>query len=156
MPTKRTHIAESGGPRQSDPIDHHVGSRVRKRRIILGLSQERLSAQLGLAFQQLQKYESGRNRIGASRLYEISRLLGVPIEYFYDEMPGKLPDPLRPDLQNHEHGRTERLKQCSAQVDDQPLTREMLALIRAYYNIPAPAIRKKMLGLINSLATLEG
>lgn len=156
MTTKRIHIAESGSPRQSDPVDHHVGSRVRKRRNILGLSQERLSTQLGLTFQQLQKYESGRNRIGASRLYEISRLLDVPIEYFYEEMSEELRNPLYPDFQKHEHGRTERLSLCSTQVEDQPLTREMLALVRAYYNIPAPAIRKQILGLINSLATPEG
>lgn len=71
-------------------------------------------------------------------------------------MPGELPDPLRSDLQNHEHGRAERLKLRRAQVDDQPHTQEMLALIRAYYNIPAPAIRKQMLSLINSLAVPEG
>src|ERR1700685_4720215 len=76
------------GRRKSDrphPIDVHVGSRVRLRRNMLGLSQEKLGEALGLTFQQVQKYERGANRIGASRLHELSRVLDVPVQFFYDE-----------------------------------------------------------------------
>src|SRR5216684_737109 len=68
------------------PIDVHVGSRIRLRRTLLGLSQERLGDALGLTFQQVQKYERGANRVGASRLFDLSRVLDVPISYFFDEM----------------------------------------------------------------------
>jgi len=76
---------DSGSPvvkKTPNPVDRHVGSRVRMRRILLGMSQEKLGEQLQLTFQQIQKYEKGMNRIGASRLQQISRILGVPVEYF--------------------------------------------------------------------------
>jgi transcriptional regulator with XRE-family HTH domain len=69
------------------PIDVHVGARVRLRRTLLGMSQERLGDALGLTFQQVQKYERGVNRVGASRLFDISRVLDVPISFFFDDMP---------------------------------------------------------------------
>src|ERR1700692_3728575 len=69
------------------PIDVHVGSRVRLRRTLLGMSQERLGEALGLTFQQVQKYERGVNRVGASRLFDLSRVLDVPISFFFDDMP---------------------------------------------------------------------
>ncbi len=72
------------------PIDVHVGSRVRLRRTLLGMSQERLGEALGLTFQQVQKYERGVNRIGASRLFDLSRVLDVPISFFFDDMPGQV------------------------------------------------------------------
>src|ERR671914_1569018 len=70
-----------------NPIDRHVGSRVRMRRMIVGMSQEKLGESLGLTFQQVQKYEKGTNRIGASRLQQISKVLGVPIEFFFEGAP---------------------------------------------------------------------
>src|SRR5690348_14474320 len=69
------------------PIDVHVGSRIRLRRTLLGMSQERLGEALGLTFQQVQKYERGVNRVGASRLFDLSRVLDVPISFFFDDMP---------------------------------------------------------------------
>src|SRR5271156_39345 len=72
------------------PIDVHVGSRVRLRRTLLGMSQERLGEALGLTFQQVQKYERGVNRVGASRLFDLSRVLDVPISFFFDDMPDSL------------------------------------------------------------------
>ncbi len=78
---------EDRGVRRPNPMDIYVGSRVRLRRILLGMSQEKLGEQLGLTFQQIQKYEKGVNRIGASRLFDMSRVLGVPIQYFYDNAP---------------------------------------------------------------------
>ena len=70
----------------ANPVDIHVGNRVRLRRTLLGLSQESLGEALGLTFQQVQKYERGANRIGASRLFDLARVLGVPVTYFYEEM----------------------------------------------------------------------
>ena len=75
-----------------NPIDKHIGSRVRARRIMLGMSQERLAEALGLTFQQIQKYEKGVNRIGASRLLHIAGILDVSIEFFFAEAPGRRKD----------------------------------------------------------------
>ncbi len=72
------------GPR---PVDVHVGSRVRIRRTLLGMSQEKLGAAINLTFQQIQKYERGTNRIGSSRLFELSKVLDVPVSFFFDDMP---------------------------------------------------------------------
>eukprot|EP01035_Chromulina_nebulosa_P063261 gene63261-86543_t len=74
------------------PIDVHVGSRIRLRRTLMGLSQERLGEALGLTFQQVQKYERGVNRVGASRLFDLSRVLDVPISFFFDDLPEPLGD----------------------------------------------------------------
>src|ERR1700734_2755584 len=74
--------------KQANPVDVQVGNRVRIRRMLIGMSQERLGDLLGLTFQQVQKYEKGVNRIGAGRLYEISRILGVPIDFFYESVAG--------------------------------------------------------------------
>ncbi len=79
---KKAATKKKGGP---DPIDIHVGGRVRLRRMILGMSQEALGQALGLTFQQVQKYEKGVNRVGASRLFQLSKLLDVPVQYFYDD-----------------------------------------------------------------------
>lgn len=78
---------EDRGSRRANPIDVHVGSRVRLRRMLLGMSQEKLGEHLGLTFQQIQKYEKGINRIGASRLFDLAKVLGVPVQYFYEELP---------------------------------------------------------------------
>src|SRR5919202_3460683 len=79
--------AEERGPRRPNPIDIHVGSRVRLRRMLLGMSQEKLGEHLGLTFQQVQKYEKGINRIGASRLFDLANVLSVPIQFFYEGAP---------------------------------------------------------------------
>jgi len=70
-----------------NPIDQHVGSRLRLKRTSMGMSQQKVAAALGLTFQQIQKYERGANRIGASRLYQISQILDVPVSFFFDEIP---------------------------------------------------------------------
>ena len=67
-------------------VDRHVGNRVRMRRLLVGMSQEKLGELLGITFQQVQKYEKGSNRVSASRLYQIARVLGVPVQFFYDEL----------------------------------------------------------------------
>jgi transcriptional regulator with XRE-family HTH domain len=76
---------EERGSRRPNPIDAHVGSRVRLRRMLLGMSQEKLGERLGLTFQQVQKYEKGVNRIGASRLFDLAQILGVPVQFFYED-----------------------------------------------------------------------
>jgi transcriptional regulator with XRE-family HTH domain len=78
---------EDRGTRRANPIDVHVGSRVRLRRMLLGMSQEKLGERLGLTFQQIQKYEKGINRIGASRLFDLSKVLAVPVQFFYEDLP---------------------------------------------------------------------
>ena len=75
------------GSRRANPMDVHVGTRVRLRRMLLGMSQEKLGEHLGLTFQQVQKYEKGVNRIGASRLFDLAKVMGVPVQFFYDEAP---------------------------------------------------------------------
>src|ERR1700741_2889803 len=92
---------EDKGPRRPNPIDIHVGSRVRFRRMLLGMSQEKLGEKLGLTFQQVQKYEKGINRIGASRLFDLSQVLGVSVQFFYEDAPIGAP---RADAQNGQAG----------------------------------------------------
>jgi DNA-binding XRE family transcriptional regulator len=79
--------SEERSSRRANPVDVHVGSRVRLRRMLLGMSQEKLGEHLGLTFQQIQKYEKGINRIGASRLFDLSKVLAVPVQFFYEELP---------------------------------------------------------------------
>jgi transcriptional regulator with XRE-family HTH domain len=85
---RRTDPSEMVSKKQPNPIDIHVGSRVRLRRMMLGMSQEKLGENLGITFQQIQKYEKGTNRIGASRLQHIARVLAMPVSYFFDGAPG--------------------------------------------------------------------
>ena len=80
---------ENGGVKKPNPIDVHVGSRLRLRRMMLGISQEKLGDKLGLTFQQIQKYENGRNRVPAGRLWGIAKVLGVSVQYFYDGFEGE-------------------------------------------------------------------
>ena len=93
------------GSRRPNPIDVHVGSRVRFRRMLLGMSQEKLGEKLGLTFQQIQKYEKGINRIGASRLFDLAQVLGVSVQFFYEEAPAAEPQQLVPDGLCREAGR---------------------------------------------------
>lgn len=124
-----------------DPVDVHVGSRVRLRRTLLGLSQEKLGAALGLTFQQVQKYERGTNRIGSSRLYQLSRILDVPVSFFFDDMPM--------DVASRHGGMAE---DTQASFDQEDLSkRETLELVRAYYRIREPGVRKRVFELVKSL-----
>jgi transcriptional regulator with XRE-family HTH domain len=137
------------------PIDTHVGSRVRLRRTLLGLSQEKLGEALGLTFQQVQKYERGVNRIGASRLFDLSRVLDVPIGFFFDDMPGTVGGN---NSGNNGMGRPRTggfAEQQDGFEDDTLHRRETLELVRAYYRINEPAVRKRVFELIKSLAPVE-
>ena len=115
------------GPR---PVDVHVGNQVRARRTILGISQEKLGEALGLTFQQIQKNEKGLNRIGASRLYELSHILDVPIHYFFEGI----------DDARSEGG------------DNMLANRETLKLVGAYYRIKSGRVRKRLYELVKAAA----
>ena len=135
------------------PIDVHVGGRVRLRRTLMGMSQERLGEALGLTFQQVQKYERGVNRIGASRLFDLARVLDVPIGFFFDDMPdsvGGTPG----GLPRRAAGGGFADAQDGFE-DDTLHRRETLELVRAYYRITDPAVRKRVFDLIKSLTPPE-
>lgn len=133
------------------PIDVHVGSRVRLRRTLLGMSQEKLGEALGLTFQQVQKYERGVNRIGASRLFDLARVLDVPISFFFDDMPGEM------GLGAGGRRMAAGLAEPQEGFDDDALhRRETLELVRAYYRITDVSVRKRVFDLIKSLAPIEG
>ena len=121
-----------------DPIDIHVGQRVRARRKMLGLSQTQLGHELGVTFQQVQKYERGTNRIGSSRLFKMSTTLDVPVAYFFEGAETKMP------------GYQDMGEELSDGIFDRDETRE---LVDAYYRISDPRIRKKVLGLARLLST---
>ncbi len=133
-----------------NPIDIHVGSRVRLRRTLLGMSQEKLGEAIGLTFQQVQKYERGANRIGASRLYDLSRVLDVPVSFFFDDVQPSVDDP---DARNREGG----VQQDRLLGEPDPMAkRETLELVRAYYRIVDPAVRRRIFELTKAVAASPG
>jgi transcriptional regulator with XRE-family HTH domain len=139
-------------PRPS-PIDVHVGSRIRLRRTLLGMSQERLGEALGLTFQQVQKYERGVNRVGASRLFDLSRVLDVPISFFFDDLPEGSGGPGGGLGGLGGSRRTFGFAdQQDAFGDDLLHRRETLELVRAYYRISDPNQRKQVFNLVKSMA----
>lgn len=140
----------AGSERESrpSPIDVHVGTRIRLRRTLMGMSQERLGEALGLTFQQVQKYERGVNRVGASRLFDLSRVLDVPISFFFDDMP----DSLTTSLGGVSSRRGLSTSEPADPFGDDTLNRrETLELVRAYYRITDPSVRKRVFDLIKSM-----
>lgn len=136
------------GTRRPNPIDVHVGNRVRLQRMLIGISQEKLGERLGLTFQQVQKYEKGINRIGASRLFELSRVLGVPVQFFYEDAPAT------GSQQSAAPGFAER--SSDSHVFEFLSSREGLELNRAFSRITDPKVRKSVLDLVRSLADEAG
>ncbi|MBC4014454.1 helix-turn-helix domain-containing protein [Siccirubricoccus deserti] len=132
------------------PIDVHVGGRVRLRRTLLGMSQEKLGDALGLTFQQVQKYERGVNRIGASRLFDLARVLDVPIGFFFDDMPDALGGSM-----NTVRRAIGFAEQQDGFEDDTLHRRETLELVRAYYRITDTSVRKRVFELIKSLTPTD-
>jgi transcriptional regulator with XRE-family HTH domain len=132
------------GSRRPNPIDVHVGSRVRFRRMLLGMSQERLGEKLGLTFQQIQKYEKGINRIGASRLFDLAQVLGVPVQFFYEEAPAAEARQLAPD------GFAERSADNS--IVEFLRSRDGLELNKAFVRISDAKARRAIVDLVRSLA----
>lgn len=124
-----------------NPIDVHVGARVRLRRTLLGMSQEKLGDAIGLTFQQVQKYERGANRIGASRLYDLSRVLDVPVSYFFEELGDAAPPP---------SGMGEPI--AEPYQANPMMKRETLELVRAYLRITDPQVKRRLFDLAKALA----
>ena len=125
------------------PIDVHVGKRLRLRRTILGMSQEAIGSAIGVSFQQIQKYERGINRMGASRLYEFSKILDIPVSYFFEEYDA----PNSAALSGMGEGEV-----AAFEHEDPLASRETLEMMRAYYQIPSKAVRKRVFDLIKALA----
>jgi transcriptional regulator with XRE-family HTH domain len=145
MPRKKANRGRTptGAP---NPIDVHVGARMRLRRTLLGLSQERLGELIGLTFQQVQKYERGANRVSCSRLFDLTRALDVPISYFFDEMSD--------DVSNMSPVKMVReppLHDLPPAEADPRLRRETLELVRNYYSITDPAVRRQIYDLAKAL-----
>jgi transcriptional regulator with XRE-family HTH domain len=128
-----------------DPVDKYVGSRVRMRRIMLGMSQEKLGEALGLTFQQIQKYEKGTNRVGASRIQQISDILQVPVSFLFEGGPRSTA---------HADGFGEGAS--PAYVSDFLATSEGLALTRAFTRINDPKLRRSIVDLVEQIAEREG
>ena len=135
--------------RKSDkpsPIDVHVGSRVRLRRTLLGMSQERLGQAIGLTFQQVQKYERGANRIGASRLFDLSRVLDVPVSFFFDDINPAV-------VAQVNEGQAGLSEAAPARYEPDPMMRrETLELVRAYYRVSDPTTRRRLFELVKAIA----
>lgn len=141
---RRPGSGRGGGP---NPVDVHVGQRVRQRRTLMGLSQEKLGEALGLTFQQVQKYERGANRIGASRLFDLATILDTDVNYFFEDM---LPD-VAAAAPSKQHGRPQDAEPVGPDPD--PMAkRETLELVRAYYRIGNPQVRKRLFEMTKALA----
>lgn len=131
--------------KKPNPTDVHVGSRIRLRRNMLGMSQEKLGELLGITFQQIQKYEKGSNRVGASRLQAISSILNVPVAFFFEDAPGS---------ENRPAGMAE--DDSATYVLDFVSSAEGLQLNRAFAKIADPKVRKRIVDLVKSLAQDDG
>jgi transcriptional regulator with XRE-family HTH domain len=127
--------------KERNAIDKHVGTRVRMRRLMLDLSQTQLADGLGLTFQQVQKYEKGTNRISASRLYQLSRILRVPVPFFFEGTPGEL----------HLPERTEGGPSIASDVGALLSTSDGIALVRAYTRIGRPKLRRAIVALVEQI-----
>lgn len=127
--------------KKPNPIDVHVGSRIRLRRNMIGISQEKLGERLGITFQQIQKYEKGTNRVGASRLQAIASILDVPVAFFFQDAPNLEGQP----ASGMEEGGT-------AYFASQVNTAEGLQLNRAFHKIADPKVRRRVVDLVKALA----
>jgi transcriptional regulator with XRE-family HTH domain len=133
--------------KKPNPVDAHVGSRVRLRRMLLGMSQERLGESMGLTFQQVQKYEKGVNRIGASRLFQIARILDVPVQFFFEEAP---------HIGDGSPARGMAEADSEAFILEFLNSREGLELNRAFVKIADAKVRKSVVDLVRALSASGG
>ncbi len=137
--------AQASAPASDDagphPVDIHVGSKLKQRRVGVGMTQERLARTIGITFQQVQKYERGTNRIVASRLFELARALDVSVDYFFEGMPnGDAP----------KHPAASPREEASA-LPSLMAERDTLILVRAYHRIGDAAVRRRLIDLVKSL-----
>lgn len=138
------------GSGQPNPVDVHVGARVRERRTLLGLSQEKLGEALGLTFQQVQKYERGTNRISASRLYDLCHVLDTDMNYYFED----LPEDIAQQAPRRAGGLPEEARTPETRND--PLNkRETLELVRAYYRIHDPELRRRLFEMTKALGAMK-
>ena len=128
-----------------NPVDIHVGKRVRLRRTLLGMSQEKLGEAIGLTFQQVQKYERGTNRIGSSRLYQLSLVLDIPVSYFFEDLPVEITK-----------GQPVSLAEDRGFGGDPMVEPETLELVRAYYRITNAQVRKRIFQLVKAVGEKRG
>jgi transcriptional regulator with XRE-family HTH domain len=128
-----------------NPIDVHVGSRVRMRRMLVGLSQEKLGERLGLTFQQVQKYEKGSNRVSASRLYQMAQILNVPVQFFFEDLP---------ELAKGEFATREGFAESAQEtiIMDFINSSEGLQLNKAFAEISDASVRRKVVELVKAIA----
>lgn len=129
-------------------IDAHVGGRIRARRALLGMSQKDLGAKVALTFQQIQKYERGSNRIGSGRLFEFSKILGVPVSYFFDDMPS--------DIQTMAEKGAKKGKPIPSGAPDAEIMdrRDTLELVRTFHNINDDMVRQRFIELMREAARI--
>ncbi|HBH25937.1 MAG TPA: transcriptional regulator [Rhodospirillaceae bacterium] len=153
------HVDKKKTKGSADLLDRHVGKRLRVRRALLGMSQEKLADAIGLTFQQIQKYERGTNRISASRLYQFSQILDVPVTYFYERV-GDVAG-FEEDERDGEEGALGGLSDGGQEslVDDRAMgvnemleRRETLDLIRYYYTITDTRMRRDILRFVKAMA----
>lgn len=136
---------------EPNPVDVHVGQRIRLRRTILHITQQQMAEMLGLTFQQVQKYEKGTNRVGASRLWDISKVLKVPMDFFFEDMDEEVAQ-LSPRMLNGD-SRIMMVAERTHSIDEDPMKRaETLELVRAYYKIPNRLLAKQMFDLMVTLS----
>ncbi|QQR69044.1 MAG: helix-turn-helix transcriptional regulator [Alphaproteobacteria bacterium] len=140
-----------GGRGRANPVDAHVGSRVRLRRTLVGMSQDKLGHSVGLTFQQIQKYERGTNRIGASRLFQFSEILSVPVSWFFEEMPNATREQFAPPGFAEEEVPSLR----DVRQQDPIRRRETLELVRAYYRITDPKLRRRIFDMIKAASKVQ-
>ena len=127
--------------RSADEVDAHVGRRLRQRRIALGISQEQLGTELGLTFQQVQKYEKGQNRISAGRLYKLAKILSVSVEHFFEGL----------NSASNEHGRQNGVP-GDVEISAFLTSPEGLALTSGFMKISDPTTRRRIIDLVNTIA----
>lgn len=147
---QRPKVKRGSGPGAFNPVDVHVGARVLMRRMELRVSQERLADALGVSFQQIQKYERGANRIGASRLFDLSRVLGVGVEYFFENMPEEAA--ARSPGQIYGVGWQEEAERYQPNL---AVTREAGELLGAYQRIGSADLRRSLIDLAKAMAGRE-
>ncbi len=141
----KINLAYGRGTGTPHPVDVHVGGRLRIRRTLLGLSQTSLADAIGLTFQQVQKYERGANRMGSSRLYDLARVLDVPIKYFFEEMPTAVAASSPVAKQRG------KAKKPPSYEPDPMAKREALEFVGAYYEISDPRVRKRLFEMVKAL-----
>lgn len=143
-PMKQTKPRKRMDARRSTDVDVHVGQRLRMRRTVLGISQEQLAANLGLTFQQVQKYENGSNRVSVSRLFQLGKILDVPISWFFEELSAAAAKSVL--------GERVLVSDTGDEIESLFGRRETLEFVRVYTAIKNPAIRRKLRSMAEALA----